>query len=1040
MAQKKLKVIPIYRFFQIMDLPSKLVFLLLFLGLAGLCVGTVIAVDNPVEWSMDLVEVPARNSEVVDLAEYKSNYRTQTATVEAYKENVAFGARMISPQDWMIYLFLTAQVLGWAVFLTSATYIKDYYVYGAFFLFALFILSSRMFNAITPDMGWLLGLGALVLTVAPAFLIQQGYLKLKFLPRLGIFTALVAAPFLLLNEFGGYEALHRSTAELLRMAIFFLLIFIFFIGTELNNTLFFLATNAKKKKFRAPLPIIAGVFLVLMGLQFMMLQDAMGWNFVELPPDFPFRPMHIVAFSALVMVGTKQNLYPKLKDFIPNRGMSFGFLGAGIIAMSLFLFHALLGEYMFIRNFERIAIIVISLTSLFHFFYILYNFERLIRARLNFYYITMLPRRLMFFFVIIATFLVGGALEASKQFASRRALSATIYNRLGDASMVEGNVDEAIGYYRTSVGVAEGNPKGNYNLALLEWTVKNARENARKYFRQAGQYYSFPYSHINLAQMELENGLAEQAKYYLKEGEEKVSDPHLFNNLAQVYLLLDEPDTAIIYMKKALALDPDNSALYGNLGKIYMDFGRNGEAEEFYRAGLAVSNPSPLTVTNALYLNLAHGTNIPVTDSLVRLEGVRDHLPAWFNLAIDRFSKADYPGTRMVIDSLEAQLDSSQPDSMKGSYRPPEVQFLDGCVMFHEGKIANAISRMQYMDSEHPQFKPYTQHFLAAAYHGQGVPEMAAEFYRRSVENGVKSDALNEALMEVDRGNHDYAFLQLNSLLITDSTLFPQINKETAMLQYAHGNFLIAGLGFDLGSLTAEEWMRVGLYAGKTRNRPAAMEAFRKLIFRDSTTVLPYLEMGRISLAQDDTLAKDNLQPGLDLEPDNFELQVEMARAYLFLGEKDKALALGKQAKASHPNHLEVQILDAELAVAQGDTARALVLLDTLSKQFPLKISIISQLGDLYRAQRKDFEFHEMVMRARELNERNSEIEYQLAHAEKLLGRIFESAEAAKRAMALTPDSVRKAAIEEEFTPVFKANEFGEDGFFYLEGVFNEEE
>ena len=80
---------------------------------------------------------------------------------------------------------------------------------------------------------------------------------------------------------------------------------------------------------------------------------------------------------------------------------------------------------------------------------------------------------------------------------------------------------------------------------------------------------------------------------------------------------------------------------------------------------------------------------------------------------------------------------------------------------------------------------------------------------------------------------------------------------------------------------------------------------------------------------------------------------------------------------------------------------------------------------------------HELLIASRDLNDQNSEIEYQLAHAENLLGRIFESAEAAKRAMALTPDSVRKAKIAQEFAPVFQANEFEEEDAYFEEDVYN---
>ncbi|MEM7037078.1 MAG: hypothetical protein AAF570_08885, partial [Bacteroidota bacterium] len=71
--KKKLKVIPIYRFFQAMDLGSKAVFLLVFVPLLALSVASVIAVEDPVQWSLEVNEYPVSTEQEVGLREYNAH-------------------------------------------------------------------------------------------------------------------------------------------------------------------------------------------------------------------------------------------------------------------------------------------------------------------------------------------------------------------------------------------------------------------------------------------------------------------------------------------------------------------------------------------------------------------------------------------------------------------------------------------------------------------------------------------------------------------------------------------------------------------------------------------------------------------------------------------------------------------------------------------------------------------------------------------------------------------------------------------------------
>ena len=100
-----------------------------------------------------------------------------------------------------------------------------------------------------------------------------------------------------------------------------------------------------------------------------------------------------------------------------------------------------------------------------------YNFGPLIRHRVNFYFLSMMPRKLLYFFVVILAIAGAGILEASGNANSKRIIKETIFNRIGDDLVLHGNLPEAMANYRTSIQEARGSVKGNYNLAILEWSM-----------------------------------------------------------------------------------------------------------------------------------------------------------------------------------------------------------------------------------------------------------------------------------------------------------------------------------------------------------------------------------------------------------------------------------------------------------------------------------------------------------------------------------------------------------------------------------------
>jgi predicted Zn-dependent protease len=1000
---KKLKLIPLHQFFKIMDGPGKALYLVLFVALLASAVGMFIASNDPSQWVLSIDEVHTTEPELVELRSYEQNYRKMETEITAWKEDAVFFASPMTPKSWIIFAFVVLQVLGWGYLMTAASYIKNFVGYAAFFLYAIAIFLSKAFEAIAPDQYWLFNLGLAVLIFVPAYLLQQGILKLGFALRLALFLAITAFPFILSYAFKGWLGLHGASVGMFPVLAFVVIAYFLFISKDISQLMFFVGTNLPKQSWRAKFPVFFAVFLVIEALEFLMLHNAMGWQFLAGAEQFPVRPIHLLVVVSILMPGINQNLSFVVKDNMDNRSFSTLITALGLVATSAIFLHIALGEYLFLYALDRMLSLLFFIAGLLHFFYMYYNFGPMLKARMNFYYLSMMPKRLMFVFVVAATLLLSLGFEASEGMKTQRLFAAVAYNRHADHEMLEGRFVEATALYNAACASALGTVKGNYNQAMLMMRTGGAATEIKDLLARASGFIPFAPAWLNLGNLEMEGGVPSQAKYYLRKGWEMVKTPELANNLAQAHLLMGEPDSAIISMKEALRLAPEMPVLYANMGKIYLDHGKYKPAEEFLKAGLALPEPGSAVATNALLLNMVAGTELVVPESLLQQAGMKDSRSAMFNFAVERYKRRDFEGASALLDSM--LITNETPDAL----------LLDGMIRFEQGDIGGAISRMEFMDVNHRNYMKFTNHFLGVGFFNAGVPELAASFFAKSVENGRQDDLINQAYMEIDRGDHEYGYMLLNQTRTQDSSLFDLVAREEALLQVATGEYFFASLGFDLGTLTPSEWVRAGIYAGQKGNRPAALEAFRHAIELDSTAVAPYLEMGKISIELGDSLAAENLLPGLKHHPKDIGLRVQLARAALVAGnraEGEKYLAdLEKEAK----DDFGVRCLKAEITALKGDTASAMEQYQALYKLQPLASPAVLGLARLMRAKRMDFEGQNLMNDVLGINPRNPDYWYEMAQFERLLDRREEVARAAQSAIGLETNPARAKAIAEEF-------------------------
>ena len=1012
--KRKLKHIPLWQFFTRMKSLEKVLFAVLFAGLLASCVWAVVAANDPSRWVQEIGEVSEGRLHEIPLRTYTQNYRTMSTEVGAWKEDVLHYASIITPTKPLVLAFIILQVLGWGFLLTSATYIKHFLSYVVFLAFTILVVVANSMGPELTPLDWAVNIGLAAVLLGAAGLFQQGILKFGYVWRLLMFLVIAAAPFTLQYFQGGWIQLHGTTVGMMPILVIVALIYLFMISNDISNLIFFVATNAKNPKYRVRFPIIFSVFLVITAIEFILVQKELSWDLLSEGDDIAFRPIHLVILASIVMTGTKQNLFPLLRERITNLSMAMGLAALGVIGLSFIAYEVSMGEYLFLHLVERIAALLFFFTGIFHFFYVFYNFSPLIRAKVNFYYLSMLPRRLMYFFVVAAS--VGGTIvvEAANQAPEKRLYSSTFYNQLGDHSLLEGKTTEAMLQYKTSTGFARGSVKGNFNLAMLEINSGGSMMNASEYLRHSCDFIPFAPSYINWSNLEQSQLSPAQAAVILREGTKEVDDPIVWSNLAKAFFQTEQPDSAILALKEALRLDPNNSVYYGKMGHIYMEYDKIEEAKKFFEAGLKLPEIHPLLVSNALFFNMSTDANLDVPVEILELPKFKNRWESIYNFALDRYKSGDLAAAQKILSRGRAEVDLVNDSTSSGALRPDSL-LLDGMLKFEEGKIDQAISRMDYIDVNFPAFRPYTSHFLGVAFFGQGIPEMVASFFKKSVENGRYSDLLSESMMEFDRGNLDYAFMQLNLARVQDTTLLDQVNKEMAKVQLANGDYFYASIGFDMGSLTLADWMQVGIASGKRDNRAAALEAFRRAIEKDERSTAPYLEMARISLRLKDSLALENLQPALDRKPDDLEINLVHAAVLLSKGETAKAEAILKKFEGKASQLRAFKLSKASLMAAKGDTSGAIAAYEKLRKENPIDPATLLPLSDLYLASGQSFEGQNMLLEAININPENPDFWYNIALFERQLIRPEEAGANARQAMNHSTSIARATAIGEEF-------------------------
>lgn len=1004
---RKLKVIPFYTFFRAFSTMNKVLFTVVFAALVAVMIVAAHTMTEPTDWVTDIQKIYDQTPQEVVVKDVNAHNRSMELSLNAMGETTFFRAEPILQQPWMPIAFLCMVVLGWAAMLTSFSYFQNTMAYIGAGLFLIFMTLSGISNALIGSEGnFFIEVAIAVIILFPSILFRQGVFKAKYWKRFFLNLFLIGAPFAMVYFTKGWTGSFSQATNLFPFFFLFTVVVIFFLAREPMNLMAYLISNSKNKKFRLPLSVLLSLFLILFSIEFILLHNAMDWDFIPVS-DTGLRPLYLLLPTGLFAVFTAQNLYPIAKEFTTSPGFSFLILGSILVAFAGIAFYPGTGDNVFVIHIERITAITFTVGTLLQFLYISLNFFSLIAAKINYYFIMMYPRRVLYVFVVVAMIFSMIGLEASDRWRSRLFFFASQNTLFGDDALNVGNYDEAYAMYKVGAESSIRNVKAYYNMAHLAQAEKQDPSLAVENYEKATREVSFPLADLNRSTILYSLYLKSEAREAMEKSLSRELNPWVANNLALTWFRDEKPDSAITYLKKALALEPEEASLYANLGLVYLMYNRPDWARKMLDAGIQSSKPDPTAVTNALLYNLAQPDAIELDSSFVENGANGEQEAVQLNYALYLYRSGDLVRTRQYLEGLLQKNETA------------DALLLHGIVLMELGEVDFGLSRFQYMaNSEtYVEYRGIVHRFLGMSYFIQGVPEMAAYEFKKAVESGSKIDYLQWGDMLIDAGRQDSGYAVLRRGRAAVPELVDAVGREESMLLKANGEPLAVIMG-GLTDLTKDEYIRISRYAAMAGNYPIALDNFRFMIEEDSSDATPYLEMGRLYLkyANEPLLALENLQYGSKLFPKDTRLKVEIAHAFTRAGQVDRAKTVLEGITAENAAEpFRYQLVSALMKAAEGDSTGAKEILKTLHQQSPLNNEILMALGPLLQNPNDGITGQQIFYEALQRNHLNKDLWLQMAAFEKIVGRPEEAGHAAVNAISLSLSEQEKLSIAGQY-------------------------
>jgi len=970
---------------------------------------------NPTYWSLEVKEIVNANAEEVELVNVKHNYRTIPLTAKSYIQEISYTAGPIVPHSTPITLFLIFQVIAWALVLAAATMIRSRWVYAFYFLFALFLYFSNVLSILLPIEGTrLIGLLLIIPFLIFAYLFQMNTLRWDLYARFFLFLGLLSIIFGIVFLKGDTAQLYQTYYNLLLYLGIVGAVLLFFLGKEPLNLLIVATTNRPQKEQRWGLRTIVILFVLLFFSEFLMLQDQLRFSWIPIE-NIGIRPIHLIFVAAIFTVFTSQNQFHQVRDmFTTNVVYTFLLLAWVIIGLSSFWLAFAVTDLVYIRLVERLSIIFFFGIGLFQFIFIISNHYQLLKEKVNLFYLLMYSRRFPVFVIWVMAIGCFIIFEGRESWKTPRFFIHTIFAGEGDVAMLKGENSAAMVAYQSAARIIPASSKANYNIASM--LVSNPRkiDSTLICYQNANKVYKFPYGVLNAANLLSAKGQTKDAQTLLRRSADRENSHYLYNNLALTYLQNNQPDSAIIYFKKALLRNGKAAPIYSNLANVYFKYESKYEiGSDFLKAGIKASKQNGSAIANSIHYNLKGKADIPIP-----------------SVDIDEYDEffVKYNYALYLLEEGEKQQAVAQLKKLVKDETSLDALLLNVYLDFEQDSIANALSRVEFMAENYEEYIAPAYYLLGTCYFQRNVPEMAKLYYQKAGEAGDPKGTLMASKMNLDLGEKDSAQVHLSELRVKYPDLWEEASKELAILLAAYGQTVFAQTESDLSQLTLDEQVRISLYADSTNQYIIATDNFRNIITQDSTSAIPYLELGKIYNKYNDSLAIENLEYGLEIQPDNIPLKLELARAYIQQNQINKAQTYLGKIKDAGQWEVDHSLLQAKVLIATDKAEEGLKKLQEINKEHPLNQECILELANLYRTTNDTDAGYRLIYDAINFNNQNPYIWYYYAHFAKAWNQEEDAGFGAIKALELCQDKAQKEVIRNEFADEIKLATQGSSG------------
>ena len=1000
MDPKRLPFLPLHFFYQGFSASQKGLFWVLGASLLLMAAAFAVAGALPWHWALEpaLITDPQPGEVVVQTLEH--SFRSIDLRLQAFRQWISFSAGPIVTHTTPLYLGWLFLWLGWSFFLAVASEVRSRWVYFFYLLHALFL----HFSGLTPQLvaadpyrlvEFALIISHLLLAYCFQVRILRWRLPWRVVAILGLsLVAFVAGP-LRQPDTAWLAMTQESFAYLSILSI----LLIFFVAKEPTNLIFFLTTNYRQARYRWDARLIFIPLLALLVVEVIWLDEYMKFDWLNI--RLPFRPWHLFALAVVTMPLLSQNHFPQVRNIFSDRSLfTYLLMSWALIVLSFLFMEYTMGDPFFRYTLERLMVILFLGVGAAHIFFVFTNHQALLVRRIPLYYL--MTQGLRFSMVVIWLIGLGGLVFAEGRDAWKTfyLLYHSYHCHSGDLAMQKGDPAAAKAAYEQALLGGPTSVKANYNLGVLNLPDLRTLNRTIKYFQAATGLYEFPYARLNAASLLVLGGQPAAARQLLRDGMPPGQvDPLVANNLGLLYAQAGEPDSAILAFQAALLADLDLAPAYANLAQVYALHDRPEAAGDFFRAALDAAEPTAPILTNVAWWCLYAADTLDL--SPYQPLAFEDDLLTYNLILLGlREGRTDLPTA-----ALKALAQTQQ---------SPDALLLDGWLMFQADSIEYARSRLTYLPSLFPAYAAQANFVMGLAYFSRGVPEMALPYFQAAGEQGMAEGQLQAAKMMIDLGQGDSAVQALYALRATDAAYWEPAARELAMLLAAYGQPLYAEAEWPLASLTHDERVRISRYADSLAGFAIALENFRQLLDQDSSTLAPYLEMGRIYNRYRDTLAVENLAYGLQVAPDHVPMRVAYARARLY--RDGPAAARTALAPLGADSSLDRRRLEADIALAEADTTRALNLLLQVLAEKPLDQEATVAAARLLYAQQAYEAGAALLGQAIAWNDANPHLWYEYARVYRAWGMPADAGYGALRAMALTPAPRARAAILAEFS------------------------